>query len=159
MLIQKLRLHRGWSQEQLATVTGLSVRTIQRIEGGQTASLESLKALAAVFEVDLTALQETDMPNPAAAVTSPAEAEEALAFAHVRRVKRFYVHLARYVVIIAGLFVVNVVTYPHYIWAVWPALGWGIGLAFHGLSTFDLIPFFGAEWERRQVEKRLGRPL
>ena len=32
MLIQKLRLQRGWSQEQLAELSGLSVRTIQRIE-------------------------------------------------------------------------------------------------------------------------------
>ncbi len=38
MLVQKLRLQRGWSQEQLATVSGLSVRTIQRIERGQSAS-------------------------------------------------------------------------------------------------------------------------
>jgi transcriptional regulator with XRE-family HTH domain len=28
MLIQKLRLQRGWSQEQLAELSGLSVRTI-----------------------------------------------------------------------------------------------------------------------------------
>ncbi|KQZ92190.1 hypothetical protein ASD74_19970 [Rhizobium sp. Root564] len=28
MLVQKLRLQRGWSQEQLAIVSGLSVRTI-----------------------------------------------------------------------------------------------------------------------------------
>ncbi len=42
MLVQKLRLQRGWSQEQLATVSGLSVRTIPRIERGQSASLETL---------------------------------------------------------------------------------------------------------------------
>ncbi|MBR0868021.1 transcriptional regulator with XRE-family HTH domain [Bradyrhizobium diazoefficiens] len=50
MLIQKLRLQRGWSQEQLAQLSGLSVRTIQRLERGQPASNESLKALGAVFE-------------------------------------------------------------------------------------------------------------
>lgn len=42
MLVQKLRLQRGWSQEQLAIVSGLSVRTIQRIDRGQSASLETL---------------------------------------------------------------------------------------------------------------------
>lgn len=42
MLVQKLRLQRSWSQEQLAAVSGLSVRTIQRIERGQSASLETL---------------------------------------------------------------------------------------------------------------------
>ncbi len=49
MLIQKLRLQRGWSQEQLAELSGLSVRTIQRLERGQPASVESLKALGAVL--------------------------------------------------------------------------------------------------------------
>ena len=52
MLIQKLRLKKGWSQEQLAQASGLSARTIQRIEAGHPASTESLKSLAAVFEVD-----------------------------------------------------------------------------------------------------------
>jgi len=42
MLIQKLRLQRGWSQEQLATISGLSTRTIQRLERGQPASLETV---------------------------------------------------------------------------------------------------------------------
>lgn len=61
MIVRKLRLQRGWSQEQLATLTGLSVRTIQRIEQGQQPGLESLKALAAVFELDVAQLQESEM--------------------------------------------------------------------------------------------------
>ena len=64
VLIQKLRLQKGWSQEQLAELSGLSVRTIQRIEQGQKASTETLKSLAAVFETDFSSLQaESDM-NP-----------------------------------------------------------------------------------------------
>jgi transcriptional regulator with XRE-family HTH domain len=57
MLIQKLRLQRGWSQEQLADLSGLSVCTVQRFERGQPASVESLKALGAAFEVDFSALR------------------------------------------------------------------------------------------------------
>ena len=52
MLVQKLRLQRGWSQSQLAELSGLSTRTIQRIESGQSASTETLKSLASVFEID-----------------------------------------------------------------------------------------------------------
>ena len=74
MLVQKLRVQRGWSQEHLAELTGLSARTIQRIERGQKARLESLKAIAAVFEVDLSALREPDMPTPATSQVSPEEA-------------------------------------------------------------------------------------
>jgi transcriptional regulator with XRE-family HTH domain len=54
MLVQKLRLQRGWSQQQLAELSGLNVRTIQRIEKGQEPSVESLKSLAAVFNVDFS---------------------------------------------------------------------------------------------------------
>lgn len=57
MVIKKLRENKQWSQEQLATLSGLSIRTIQRIESGNRASLESLKALAAVFETNIETLQ------------------------------------------------------------------------------------------------------
>ena len=34
MIVKRLREKRNWSQEQLATLSGLSTRTIQRIESG-----------------------------------------------------------------------------------------------------------------------------
>lgn len=58
MIIKKLRMERNWSQEQLAEFCGLSVRTIQRVESGNKASLETLKCLASVFEVDIAKLTE-----------------------------------------------------------------------------------------------------
>ncbi len=58
MIIRKLRAKRSWSQEQLADFCGLNVRTIQRVESGQKASLETLKCLASVFEVELSTLTE-----------------------------------------------------------------------------------------------------
>lgn len=62
MTIQKRRLEKGWSQEELARHSGLSTRTIQRFEGGQKAGLESLKCLAAVFETSIsTLMQEQSM--------------------------------------------------------------------------------------------------
>lgn len=60
-LIQKLRLQHGWSQEQLAALSDLSVRTIQRLERGNGASAETLKAVGAVFEVDFISLKENSM--------------------------------------------------------------------------------------------------
>lgn len=49
--VKQLRNQRSWSQDQLASVSGLSLRTIQRIENRGTCSLDSKRALAAVFEV------------------------------------------------------------------------------------------------------------
>lgn len=68
MNIQQRRLEKGWSQEELARHSGLSTRTIQRIEGGQKAGLESLKCLAAVFETSISTLMQeqtmTDQKQP-----------------------------------------------------------------------------------------------
>ncbi|MDJ0918302.1 MAG: helix-turn-helix transcriptional regulator [Woeseiaceae bacterium] len=58
MIVKKLRDKNGWSQEQLASFSGLNVRTVQRVESGQKASLETLKCLASVFEVDIATLTE-----------------------------------------------------------------------------------------------------
>lgn len=58
-LVKSHRNQRAWSQTQLAEVSGLSLRTIQRIEKTGSAALESIKALAAVFEIELTELQKT----------------------------------------------------------------------------------------------------
>lgn len=160
MLVQKLRIQRGWSQEQLAELSGLSTRTIQRIERGHTASVESLKALGAVFDIDFSELQEREMST--SPITSPMKGvtpEETLALAHVRHLKGFYIHLVQYVVVIGILDVINVTFYRHYYWVGWVALGWGLGVLFHGLRVFDKIPFFNAAWEQRQVERYLGRKL
>ena len=58
MILKQLRLSRLYSQEQLAQMSGLSVRTIQRIESGHSPSLESLKCLASVLEVDVSTLNQ-----------------------------------------------------------------------------------------------------
>ena len=49
--VRKLRNQRAWSQDHLASASGLSLRTIQRIENDGSCSLESKKALAAVFNI------------------------------------------------------------------------------------------------------------
>ncbi len=156
MIVRKLRLQRAWSQEQLAQLSGLSVRTIQRIERGQTAGLESMKSLAAVFEINIADLNqpETDMNTETHLST-----EENKVLQQVRDIKGFYSHLLKYAIIVGALFISNLLTSPDYIWAWWVVFGWGIGVVSHGLSVFEIFNFFGADWEKRQVEKKLGRKL
>lgn len=50
--VKTLRLNKGWSQEQLSEVSGLSLRTIQRIENGTTISIDSLNVLAKALDID-----------------------------------------------------------------------------------------------------------
>ena len=58
MIVKNLRKKNHWSQEQLADLCGLNVRTIQRVENGNQASIETLKSLASVFEVNISTLTE-----------------------------------------------------------------------------------------------------
>lgn len=50
-LIKEQRIDRGWTQQQMAEVADLSLRTIQRIENQGVASNESVSALATVLEL------------------------------------------------------------------------------------------------------------
>lgn len=63
--IKRERERRAWSQEHLAEVTGLGLRTIQRIEKTGAASYESARSLAAIFGVDVAKLRVEDA-RPAA---------------------------------------------------------------------------------------------
>lgn len=155
MIVRKIRLQRGWSQEQLAELSGLSVRTIQRIERGQTPGLESLKSLAAVFEVQVSDLQQEHEMTPSAKLTL----EEERALEYVRDLKGFYGNLLSYAIVIPCLFILNYFTSPQYYWAWWAAFGWGIGIISHAVTVFEVFNPFGADWEKKQIEKKLGRKL
>lgn len=76
--LKQLRESRCWSQQQLADMSGLSLRTVQRIEAKSVASQESIKCLGAVFDIAITELFAdnalTDNPAP----DSPQPDEEAI---------------------------------------------------------------------------------
>jgi transcriptional regulator with XRE-family HTH domain len=62
--IRTERERRAWSQEHLAEVSGLSLRTIQRVETSGSASFETTRALAAVFELDASDLRANATAQP-----------------------------------------------------------------------------------------------
>jgi hypothetical protein len=45
-------------------------------------------------------------------------------------------HLATYVIVISGLAFINLLTGDGTLWFLFPAIGWGIGLASHGASVY-----------------------
>jgi len=55
--IKSERARRAWSQDHLATVAGISLRTLQRIEKTGTASQESVRALASALSLAVADLQ------------------------------------------------------------------------------------------------------
>lgn len=188
-IVRKLRLDRGWSQEDLAEISGVSVRTIQRLENGGRASLETLKCLAAVFESELSELREnitmntTDESAPgigrAQAVGLSEEDRAAIRFARqlrrytemegddvseemeireqVRAEGAFRKHVLIYVLVMALLTGIDLMTSPGIFWAIWPMLGWGVGVVMHALFVYSHLSPFGKDWERSQIEERLAR--
>ncbi|MBJ7412848.1 MAG: helix-turn-helix transcriptional regulator [Phenylobacterium sp.] len=52
MLIRTMRRERDWTQEQLALILGINVRTVQRLERGGVPSLETAQRLASAFGRD-----------------------------------------------------------------------------------------------------------
>ena len=167
MIVRKLRLQRGWSQEQLAEISGLNVRTIQRIERGQTPSLESKKSLAAAFEVQLATFdkpsidasnssEETMINEREAVQTEKLKADEEYALNYAKGIKEFYDHLIIYSVFAALILFVKGLDDS---FVGWGLLGWTIGLIIHGLNAYEVINIFNANWERKIAEKKLGRKL
>lgn len=55
-IIKNTRRQRGWTQQQLADICDLNIRTIQRLEKTGVASMETTKALASVLEANVSAL-------------------------------------------------------------------------------------------------------
>lgn len=50
--VQQYRKSKGWSQQHLADLCSVNLRTIQRVENTHACSLETLNALLSVFEID-----------------------------------------------------------------------------------------------------------
>ncbi len=67
----------------------------------------------------------------------------------VKELKSFYGNLISYCIVIPFLIIINVVVSPKQLWFYWPMLGWGIGLAAHGMNTFAI----GRNWEERKIQE------
>ena len=53
---------------------------------------------------------------------------------------RFLIKLVRYLVLVAMLFGINLLTSRDYIWAWWPAIGMGFALVFNGVDALLIEP-------------------
>ncbi|GJL92861.1 helix-turn-helix domain-containing protein [Hyphococcus sp.] len=158
MSVQKNRLDRGWSQEQLAQHSGLSVRTIQRIERGKTASLETLKCLAAVFETKVADLvQEPNMNKSDQSDQAFASAMESDAIEYVKNLKGLYVHIIIFAFIMPMLTALNYYISPESWWIIYVAVPWALAIGLQALLTFGFFNIFGPKWEQRQFRKRMKR--
>ena len=158
MTIQKLRVDRGWSQEELAAHSGLSVRTIQRIENGKRASLESLKCLAAVFEKQVSDLVQEKPMND----TQPSnqyflnQAEEE-AIEYVQNLKAFHLNWIIFLIVMPFMYWLNVTVSPQFMWVTILASIWFLAIAMQAVLIFGLFSVFSGAWEQKEFQKRMNR--
>ena len=66
--VRALREQKSWSQEHLANASGLSVRTVQRVEMENVASAETRLALAAALDVPVAVLMSAPLSADAPVV-------------------------------------------------------------------------------------------
>jgi hypothetical protein len=71
----------------------------------------------------------------------------------------WYVHAMVYVVVNAFIFAISRYGFGHRPWSVFPLLGWGVGLALHGISVFFLRAGSGlrdrlVQQERERLRRR-----
>jgi len=150
--VKEYRLARAWSQEQLAEMAALSVRTVQRIENQEQPSLETLSALAAVFEVSVTELSgsgENDVDEALDLRINEARQQ-------LDAESGFYRSLLTAVIVCALLWLLNRTTSPDSNWSLWVAAIWGALVVVKGLRVFvfgNLI----ADWQKKRLQKLLRK--
>lgn len=66
----------------------------------------------------------------------------------------FYVHLICYLIVNSFFVYLNLKKGGGF-WAIYPIVGWGIGLVFHGLGVLGF--FNNSSWKDRQIQKELER--
>jgi 2TM domain len=84
------------------------------------------------------------------ALTEPERRERAMR--RVAALKGFYIHLAIYLAVNAGLVLVDALSGPQW-WVQWVILGWGIGVAAHALAVFGHASKYVADWEDRKIKQ------
>lgn len=141
--IKKMRLDRHWSQDQLAEMSRLSIRTIQRIENGENAGLESLKSLAAVFEINIA---DSDKKEEMEQIRKEEE--------YVQNVKGFYKLFAIAILSLLVPFILALSDSSNWNIFLWILLSWAVIIGIYSLRTFD---FFGDEWKRKIINKKFKK--
>jgi protein-S-isoprenylcysteine O-methyltransferase Ste14 len=74
----------------------------------------------------------------------------------VAEIEAFYIHLLAFSVVVGLLAALNAYMGGEW-WVQWVVLGWGIGVAAHGLALFASRPKFVVAWERRKFRELMRR--
>lgn len=130
MGLKELRLENGFSQEKLAELSGLSLRTIQRIEKNNHGSLESLQAIASIFNLEFTEIKDI-LEN------KQLKKEEKIEYNSFFEFIKTDKDIIKYLLINTLLIIINVITSTSHLWFIYPLLGWGIPLFYKKYQKYS----------------------
>jgi hypothetical protein len=112
-------------------------------------------------------MKETTAVNPAS-YADPSNPDAAsfdvayrMARRRVRMLRGWYLHALIYACVIGGLWTVYALSShgPRLSWPLPPTLGWGLGLAIHGLVVWLGTSSRGRQWEARKIEQYMQEDL
>ncbi len=67
----------------------------------------------------------------------------------------FYTHLTVYIVVNLLLIAINLISSARHYWFIWPMLGWGVGICFHGMGTFLFLS--GSGFKERMIQREVEK--
>ncbi len=78
-----------------------------------------------------------------------------LAKNRAKKLRDFFSNFASWILVSTFLFILNGINYDGEWWAIYPLLGWGLGVAFHATSVFK---YFAFEQIEKHAEARRELP-
>ena len=172
--MKSLRNKKRWSQEQLAQLSGLNVRTIQRVEKGQSVGAETLKSLAAVFEISIDELvnaiekekhvqpkeDEVMLNNQSEATQSTVDSKQSTkaqtdkTIEKVKSIKYFYASSAFLIAIFILFMLPNYNGGENLGSLIVVFLSFSAIIAVHAFMVFEP---FGEKWEKEKLAQLMGQ--
>jgi len=74
----------------------------------------------------------------------------------VCQLKAFYNSLVAYCIVIPVLVYINYLT-TSFPWAIFPTVGWGMGLVSLWMTANGRNPIFGKDWEERKIREFMNK--
>lgn len=138
-------------REQIKESSGIGLANIVQRYSLLTKKNVFIEKSEDYFKVKLPVL--SSKPNTVSAIPEDKNESYERAQKRVKEIKSFYGNLISYCIIIPFLIIVNLMTSPEDLWFIFPMLGWGIGLAAHGMGVFGI----GKQWEEKKIRQILEK--
>ncbi|MCG2418307.1 2TM domain-containing protein [Aequorivita sp. F47161] len=143
-------------KQVLKESTGVGLRNIRDRYSLLTERPVAIKNTQREFRISIPILGE-NIKIMNTSQTFISEKKYRLAKKRVEKLKGFYLHLTIYLLFVPVFIYLNYISRAGFPWAIFPIVGWGMGVTGHAAETFDYNPFFGKNWEERKIRELMDK--